>query len=94
MAVNQTTDNGNGTSTTRFSVDHQYGVVALTVNQSSQGAIQIEGVLRLNRTRFLAGDGLLECLALEDRFHPFQSLLGYPAANFINPDDILWPAPV
>lgn len=70
--------------------DHNYGTVALTVNQADQGAIQIDGVLRLNTDLYLAGASLLECLTLQNRFNIFQALLGYPACNFVDPAAILW----
>jgi hypothetical protein len=76
-----------------FVVDQNLGAVAVTVNQSSQGAIQIDGVIRLNRSMYLAGDGLLECLALQDRYSPAQAELGYPACNFVDPAAIIWLAP-
>ena len=83
--------------------DRNLGVVALTVSQSDQGAIQLDGVLRLNRELYLSGASLLECLALEDRYylgtygttgntHSFQTELGYPACNFVNPEDIAFPS--
>ncbi len=70
--------------------DHNYGTVALTVNQADQGAIQIDGVLRINPELYLAGAGLLECLTLQNRYNAYQDLLGYPPCNFVDPAAILW----
>jgi hypothetical protein len=70
--------------------DHNYGTVAITVNQADQGAIQIDGVLRINSDLYLAGAGLLECLTLQNRYNIYQIFLGYPACNFVDPAAILW----
>jgi hypothetical protein len=83
--------------------DLNLGAVALTISQADQGAIQLDGVLRLNRELYLSGASLLECLALEDRYYlgtigaggaanTYQTELGYAACNFVNPENILFPA--
>jgi hypothetical protein len=80
--------------------DTNLGGVGMTVIQSGEGsssAIQIDGGLRLNRQKYLNGEGLLACLELEDRYLlgmvdgiTYQQALGYPAANFIDPNAILF----
>ncbi len=85
--ANYNTPIGNNQSITQF--DHNYGVVAITVNQADQGAIQIDGVLRFNQELYLAGAGLLECLTLQNRYNVYQDFLGYPACNFVDPAAIL-----
>jgi hypothetical protein len=92
-------DTPNGFTYT-YKPDVPTGAIAVTISQQgTMGAIQCEGVLRLNRDAYLAGKGLLECLALEDRYIPvfrdvddwettYQEALGYPPCNFPDPAQI------
>jgi hypothetical protein len=83
-----------------YKPDVPAGAIAVTISQQgTMGAVQCEGVLRLNREAYLAGKGLLECLALDDRYTPifasiydwettYQEALGYPPCNFPDPAQI------
>jgi hypothetical protein len=82
--------------------DVNLGTAALTIINGELGAIQIDGVLRLNREKYIRGEGLLECLALEDRYlvgfadpgdetTTYQEALGYSPVNFVDPAAILFP---
>jgi hypothetical protein len=90
--------------------DRNLGTVAITIIQGENGrngAIEITGILLLNRDKYLAGEGLLECLTLADRYNgaaeardrinnPWppsgQSALGYLACNFVDPAVIQFPS--
>ena len=93
--------------------DRNLGTVAITIIQGQNGrngAIEITGILFLNRDKYLAGEGLLECLALTDRYNGSttdrnridniypqsgQEALGYAACNFVDPSAVLLgPIPV
>jgi hypothetical protein len=80
--------------------DENLGTSILSIIQDRPGVIQIEGVIRLNRHSYESGLSPIECLTLDDRYYPDkvgrigetrQESLGYPACNFVNPADILWP---
>jgi hypothetical protein len=78
-----------------LAVDNNLGTVAVTI---LPGAMQVDMVLRLNRSDFLEGKSPIECLELEDRYiialvqatgQSIQEGLGYQPANFIDPADVL-----
>jgi hypothetical protein len=79
--------------------DQNLGKVEISYNTGESGAIQITGVMRLNRDEYDPNGNLLACQALEDRFLQSvesigsvvttQEALGYLPCNFLNPAEIL-----
>jgi hypothetical protein len=80
--------------------DQNLGKVTATIIQTTktgQGSIRCEGIIRLDRSRYEKGEGLLTCLQLEDKYfkamdgsQTVQESLGYPASNFIDPNSIIF----
>jgi hypothetical protein len=82
--------------------DQNLGKVTTTIIQTTktlQGSIKCDGIVRLDRSRYEKGEGLLACLQLEDKYfkavlqdgsQTYQEALGYPASNFIDPNSIVF----